>query len=208
MIFEELIVIKLNKTSIASLLAIALAIVLANTAMLDQAKTKEVASSLKVTKSKANKAKEIKINWQKPSENKPYPKVADYPKMWVKVSKAKQRTYLMNGSKILYTMYCSTGSGGDRATPEGTFHIQAERGDFFYNQESGEGAKYWVSWKDHGVYLFHTVPTDSQGHFVESEAEKLGKNANSHGCIRLSVPDAKWFYENIKEGTKVVITNS
>ncbi|MDU2968101.1 MAG: L,D-transpeptidase, partial [Limosilactobacillus fermentum] len=24
---------------------------------------------------------------------------------------------------------------------------------------------------------------------------------------RLSVPDAKWFYENIKEGTKVVITN-
>ena len=43
--------IKLNKTSIASLLAIALAIVLANTAMLDQAKTKEVASSsLKVTK--------------------------------------------------------------------------------------------------------------------------------------------------------------
>ena len=201
--------IKLNKTSIASLLAIALAIVLANTAMLDQAKTKEVASSsLKVTKSKANKAKEIKINWQKPSENKPYPKVADYPKMWVKVSKAKQRTYLMNGSKILYTMYCSTGSGGDRATPEGTFHIQAERGDFFYNQESGEGAKYWVSWKDHGVYLFHTVPTDSQGHFVESEAEKLGKNANSHECIRLSVPDAKWFYENIKEGTKVVITNS
>lgn len=201
--------IKLNKTSIASLLAIALAIVLANTAMLDQAKTKEVASSsLKVTKSKANKAKEIKINWQKPSENKPYPKVADYPKMWVKVSKAKQRTYLMNGSKILYTMYCSTGSGRDRATPEGTFHIQAERGDFFYNQESGEGAKYWVSWKDHGVYLFHTVPTDSQGHFVESEAEKLGKNANSHGCIRLSVPDAKWFYENIKEGTKVVITNS
>ncbi|WP_396133693.1 L,D-transpeptidase family protein, partial [Faecalibacillus intestinalis] len=28
-----------------------------------------------------------------------------------------------------------------------------------------------------------------------------------HGCVRLSVPDAKWFYENIKEGTKVVITN-
>ncbi len=201
--------IKLNKTSLASLVAIVLAIALANTAVLDQAKTKEVdSSSLKVTKHKEKKTKEIKIDWQKPSENKPYPNVTDYPKMWIKVSKAKQRTYLMNGSKVLYTMYCSTGSGGDRATPEGTFYIQAERGDFFYNQGSGEGAKYWVSWKDHGIYLFHTMPTDSQGHYVESEAEKLGKKANSHGCIRLSVSDAKWFYENIKEGTKVVITNS
>ncbi|HAH78565.1 MAG TPA: L,D-transpeptidase, partial [Ruminococcaceae bacterium] len=35
-------------------------------------------------------------------------------------------------------------------------------------------------------------------------ADKLGEPA-SHGCIRLPVEDAKWIYDNIPEGTKVVI---
>lgn len=90
-------------------------------------------------------------------------------------------------------------------TPKGTFEIQAERGDHFYNAQSGEGANYWVSFKDHGIYLFHTVPVDANGNYVVSEAEQLGKSSNSHGCVRLSVADAKWFYENIKTGTKVVV---
>src|SRR5699024_11470649 len=77
--------------------------------------------------------------------------------------------------------------------------------DLFYNAQSGEGANYWVSFKDHGIYLFHTVPVDANGNYVVSEAEQLGKSSNSHGCVRLSVADAKWFYENIKTGTKVVV---
>lgn len=166
---------------------------------------KKVAVS-KVKKKKTTKSK-VEINWQKASENKPYPDVKKYPKMWIKVSKKKQRTYLMNGKKVLYTMYCSTGENGKNATPAGTFAIQKERGEFFYNHESGEGAKYWVSWKDHGVYLFHSVPTDVYGKFDEKQAKFLGKKANSHGCVRLSVPDSQWLYQNAKEGTKVVITN-
>ena len=147
------------------------------------------------------------INWQKSSETVAYPDVNAHPNLWIKVSKAKQRVYLIDDGKVLYTMYCSTGSGKSD-TPTGTYHIQAERGTFFYNQSSNEGAKYWVSWKNHGEYLFHTVPTDANGNFVISEAKKLGKQAASLGCVRLSVPDAKWLYENIKEGTKVVITNN
>ena len=46
---------------------------------------------------------------------------------------------------------------------------------------------------------------DANGNYVVSEAEQLGKSSNSHGCVRLSVADAKWFYENIKTGTKVVV---
>ena len=145
-----------------------------------------------------------KVDWQSPSEKKPYPDVNAYPNMWVKVSTSKHRVYLMNGNKVLYTMLCSTGSKGQE-TPKGTFEIQAERGDHFYNAQSGEGANYWVSFKDHGIYLFHTVPVDANGNYVVSEAEQLGKSSNSHGCVRLSVADAKWFYENIKTGTKVVV---
>ncbi len=146
--------------------------------------------------------------WKQSSEKKAYPSVSKHPNMWILVSKKKQRTYLVDNGKILYTMLCSTGTTGDNATPTGTYHIQAEKGTFFYNQSSGEGAKYWVSWKDHGTYLFHTVPTDENGNYITSEAKKLGKKASSHGCVRLSVADAKWLYNNVTTGTKVVITNS
>ncbi|KLJ94963.1 hypothetical protein WB05_04275 [Streptococcus agalactiae] len=89
-------------------------------------------------------------------------------------------------------------------TPKGTFVIEPERGDFFYNASSKEGAYYWVSFKEHGIYLFHSVPTDQQGNEIPEEAKQLGKAA-SHGCVRMSRADAKWFYENIPQGTTVTI---
>lgn len=144
------------------------------------------------------------INWKKSSEKKDYPDLTKYPNAYLKVSISKQRVYVMNGNKVLYTMYASTGSK-DSPTPTGTFQIQAERGEFFYNASSKEGAKYWVSFKDHGIYLFHTVPTDKNGNFIEEEANQLGKEAKSHGCVRLSVPDAKWIYDKVPEGMKVEI---
>ena len=52
------------------------------------------------------------------------------------------------------------------------------------------------------------MPTDENGNYITSEAKKLGKKASSHGCVRLSVADAKWLYNNVTTGTKVVITNS
>ncbi len=42
----------------------------------------------------------------------------------------------------------------------------------FYNHKLNEGAKYYVSWKDHGVYLFHSVPTKSDGSINKEEAKK------------------------------------
>lgn len=144
------------------------------------------------------------VDWRGPSEDKPYPDVNKYPKMWIKVSTTARRVYLMDGQKVLYTMLCSPGAKGQE-TPKGNFEIQSERGDNFFNQGSGEGANYWVSFKDHGIYLFHSVPVDKNGNYNEQEAKELGKSSNSHGCVRLSVSDAKWFYKNIKTGTKVVI---
>lgn len=146
------------------------------------------------------------VNWLKPTGG-PYPVIKPNEPIWIKVSTEKQRVYIMNGNKTIYTMVCSSGldTNPDTSTPEGTFFIQAERGLSFYNPSEKEGAKYWVSWLNHGEFLFHTIATDQNGNFIKSEAMKLGQKA-SHGCIRLAVPDAKWIYNNIKYHTKVVIS--
>lgn len=156
------------------------------------------------------------IDWQKSSETIPYPDLSKVKDLWVKVSLKGNRTYLYDGSKIIYTMYSSGGvyqkdakTGKMKsATPTGTFYVQAERGDSFFNQELGEGANYYVSWLNHGEYLFHSVPTKADGSYNLKEAAKLGKSTGSHGCIRLSVPDAKWMEQNLPEGTKVVIADN
>lgn len=155
------------------------------------------------TDSEKNRSVKV-INWKKPSQNKPYPKITTNNGRFLQVSLKKQRVYVMSPKhRVLYTMYASTGI--HHSTPKGTYHIQQERGNFFYNGDSREGAHYWTSWKDHGIYLFHTVPTNAEGQYIKSEAQHLGKKANSHGCIRLSIPDAKWINRTVPMGTKVVI---
>ncbi|QMU08116.1 L,D-transpeptidase [Levilactobacillus suantsaii] len=155
-------------------------------------------------KAKTKQTKAKAINWRKPSEKKPYPNLKKYPHAHLLVKTSRQRVYVMAGKKVLYTMYCSTGKGRYK-TPTGTFHIQAERGKSFFNWNSGEGGRYWVSWKGHGIYLFHTVPINSKGHYIKKEAKHLGKSAASHGCVRLSVSDAKWVYNHVPYGMKVII---
>ncbi|CAH0416881.1 L,D-transpeptidase [Periweissella fabaria] len=146
------------------------------------------------------------IDWRLSSEDKPYPDVNKYPNLWIHVSIAQQRVFLMTGNTVLYTMYCSTGmeQSGD-GTPRGTFHIQKEQGLSFYNPTAQGGAYNWTSFHNHGEFLFHSVPIYMNGQYILSEAAKLGKEEASHGCIRLSVPDAKWFHDTIKYNTKVVI---
>jgi len=146
-----------------------------------------------------------KLDWHQPSMSQAYPKVQAHPNLQIEVSTVKQRVYLRENGKVLYTMLASTGRQGDE-TPKGQFQVQAERGLHFYNAESKEGANYWVSFKDHGIYLFHSVPVDASGKYVTTEAEQLGKVANSHGCVRLTIADAKWLYENIRQNTPVTVS--
>ncbi|WP_338034781.1 L,D-transpeptidase [Lacticaseibacillus kribbianus] len=170
-----------------------------------QAEAKKAAAEKAAKLAAAKKAEAAKpVDWHNPSESAPYPVVTDHPGLQIDVSLAKQRVYLKDAAgKVLYTMYCS--SGMDNSTPRGVFYIQAERGASFYNPREKMGANYYTSFLDHGVYLFHTVPTDASGRYIVSEAEKLGKKPGSHGCVRLSIADAKWINEHIPTGTKVTI---
>lgn len=154
----------------------------------------------------APKMEKTSIDWTKPSGGE-YPDIKQLKNVWIDVDVKQQKAYIKAGSKTIYTMIVSSGldQTHDDSTPKGTFHIEPERGEWFFSEGYQEGAEYWVSWKNHGEFLFHSVPMTKDKKVIEKEAKKLGAKA-SHGCIRLSIPDAKWIYENIPEHTKVVIS--
>ena len=143
------------------------------------------------------------VDWLKPSQQVDYPDPAVHPGLSLEVSLQDQRVYVRDGSQLLYTMYASTGM--DDSTPRGSFRIQNERGDHFYNPGEGMGARYYTSFLNHGVFLFHSVPTDSKGSYIKEEADMLGIRPGSHGCIRLTVPDARWIMQSVPTGTPVLV---
>lgn len=153
----------------------------------------------------------VPYNWHQPSETKAYPRIKRLENdLTIRVSLRGNRVYILRENQVVYTMLASGGlfKKGKSTTPTGTFKIQDNRGDSFYNPNLNEGAKYWTSWDKDNVYLFHSIPTKSNGKYNQKEAKKLGIKASSHGCIRLSVPDARWLMKNIPTGTKVIIKNN
>lgn len=156
----------------------------------------------KYCKQKLDKSTVNHVFWKHPTGGE-YPnlsgvKVSD---LKVNVDLKKQRVHILANGKTVYTMIMS--SGMDDSTPHGDYHINM-RGKHFFNYEEKVGADYWVGFIG-GEYLFHSVPTRYNfGEYIPSEGMKLGKPA-SHGCVRLSVADAKWFYKNIPDGTAVHI---
>ena len=135
------------------------------------------------------------------------PLMAKSPAWKVIVSIADQKTYIYKDSNLVRTAVCSTGiEDGDNDTPLGDYILNesgTKRGKFFYSKKVGEGARYWVGFIG-GVYLFHSVPVTKDNKIIATEAAKLGTPA-SHGCVRLSMDDAKWFYETVPDGAKVHI---
>lgn len=104
------------------------------------------------------------------------------------------------------TFLCSTG----KYTPLGSFTTSTKRrwGTLFANYEHTHfcyGQYVTTIYKD---YLFHSVPyfTQSPNDLEYEEFNKLGTMA-SMGCIRLTVADVKWIYDNCPAGTKVAICN-
>lgn len=138
------------------------------------------------------------VDWKGPTGKQP--DLSQYSDLSVEVSLAKQRVYVKSGGQTIYTMIASTGV--DDATPHGSYTIDT-CGEHFYNAEEGMGADYWVQF--YGSYLFHSVPTgEAFGDYLPEEGAKLGQPA-SHGCVRLTVADAQWFYDQVPDGTLVTI---
>lgn len=117
------------------------------------------------------------------------------------VSLQAQMVYVVDANQAVVKKFqCSSGMVGYE-TPVGNFTIYS-RGDSFFNQALGEGAKTWVGF--HDDYLFHSMPIDAQGNTIQDQVSLLGQPA-SHGCIRLLDENALWLFTNIQDGVSVVI---
>lgn len=102
------------------------------------------------------------------------------------------------------TFACSVGLP-ETPTPTGTFYTP-----FRYRWHTLMGPSYGqYCTRIVGGVLFHSVAGSNMSSYNLSAAEynKLGQPA-SHGCIRLTVRDAKWIYDNCKLGTKVTISDT
>lgn len=106
-------------------------------------------------------------------------------------------------TKAYKAMVCSVGLNGK--TPTGTFSTTDK---YTWRLLSGNVYGQYAT-RITGRILFHSVPyfTQSKSDLEYEEYNKLGQAA-SLGCVRLSVIDAKWIYDNCPKSTTVVIYDS
>lgn len=128
----------------------------------------------------------------------------------LKISVDKQRVYAYEWSvldqdytSLARTMVCSTGLNAT-PTPKGTFTNTTPVVRWGYFPKFDCWAQYL--YRINGSILFHSVLYDSaeESTLRWGSVQKLGSKA-SHGCVRLSVEDAKWIYNNCPAGTTIVV---
>ena len=87
---------------------------------------------------------------------------------------------------------------GKASTPtvKGEFTVGI-RGYYF---DSGSSRCFWYT-QFKGNYLFHSTLYNKNGTIQDN---RTGIPL-SHGCVRLEIQYAKWIYDNIPSGTKVVV---
>jgi lipoprotein-anchoring transpeptidase ErfK/SrfK len=113
----------------------------------------------------------------------------------------KKLVYVFEGKakewKLIKTMSATVGKAST-PTIKGSFAING-RGPWLISENPNVRARYKVRIK--GGYYFHSILVNPQGKVIDS---RLGQ-ALSHGCVRLSMENAIWMYNNVKDGTGVFI---
>lgn len=111
--------------------------------------------------------------------------------------------------KVVRYMLCSTSQDASKF-PEGYWKLKEDRctAQNIWRNMKSHGTPLYAQYATQitGDYLFHSVPyTDTKNNALDTTRySKLG-TADSGGCIRLTVENAKWICENCKAGTTVHI---
>ncbi len=115
------------------------------------------------------------------------------------IDKRQQRLYLFEYGELKADMYCSTGKTTTE-TPAGEF-VKFGTKRTIYSDADPDIAYYGI--KLNGRVYIHSV-SHIGGDYSKS-IDMLGRKA-SHGCIRVPLDWAEWFYNNIPDNTKIIIT--
>lgn len=110
-------------------------------------------------------------------------------------------------SVVVRQMLCSTGTTSN-PSDVGVWTLNGRHANWcVFPQWGNSYARYWT--RINSSIAFHSVIYNAVNvmSMKTSSYKKLGSRA-SHGCIRLTVADAKWIYDNCGEGTKVTITEN
>ena len=90
-------------------------------------------------------------------------------------------------------------STGAASTPTVIGEFTVESKGYYFGDEDGFRCYYYTGFS--GPYLMHSI-LYFPGTFDVMDST-IGRNV-SHGCVRMVIERAKWIYENIPYGTKVV----
>lgn len=113
-------------------------------------------------------------------------------------------TAVFTGSKgnwqLVQEFPCAVGAGG--RTPNGVYHVGMK--ELYFGTNS---YRCWYASQISGNYLYHSTLYYPSGAPTTPIDSRTGM-AISHGCIRLPLDDAKWIYDNVPQGTTIVIYSS
>lgn len=119
--------------------------------------------------------------------------------VWTDIDR--QLTHIFRGEKknwkLIKTFKCATGKNISPTTRG--FFKTSDKGEWFYSERLGSGAKYWTRFN--GSYLFHSIAMDKNQNIID---DVLGERRSS-GCVRMSLRDIKWFYDKIPSNTSIFI---
>ena len=118
--------------------------------------------------------------------------------IWVDIKNFKVNIFngSINNWTLVHSYLCTIGKKAT-PTPKGTYTIGVKGLYFGVNK----GYKCWYYTQFKGNYLFHSIIYNLDGSIRDGRL----KMALSDGCIRLTKINAKWIWDNIPRGTKVVI---
>ena len=157
----------------------------------------------------------------KPSHELPFEQVAgdngdydtlpgDWPpagtyRVLVDVTNQVLTVYRTDDGQVVRQCLCSTGTT-KTPTPPGTFQMQGKRRRFsiFTGYESAGYGQYMTKINDKS--WFHSIIYKKKDAATYTVSYKNLGTRQSHGCIRLPVPDARWIYFNLAPGSEVTVT--
>ncbi len=133
-----------------------------------------------------------------------YQNITSTTNCFILIDCAKNQLVIYEGSQnnwdATHIWTCSTGAPGSD-TVKGSYTVTGLRGEYF-DDDWDDRCWYWTQF--YGDYLTHSVLYEIEDEPNTVKDGTLGANV-SHGCVRLSLENAKWIYDWVPTGSTVFI---